>query len=54
MFFLMAYVPRFTTIACLADMIGMAFCKQHGGGGVKKLDTFLLYPFILSPIPTDA
>ena len=25
-----------------------------GGGGGKKLDTFLLYPFILSPFPSDA
>ena len=24
------------------------------GGGGKKLDTFLIYPFILPPFPTEA
>ena len=41
-------------------MIGMTFyCFffENGigvGGGGKKLDTFLLYSFILSPFPSDA
>ena len=38
-------------------MVGMAFywfffANNMGGGGGKKLDTFLLYPLILSPFPS--